>query len=171
MVRACSRKREEVALQDLPRIRGDIKAYDFGLGVVIGDGTVWGAARLEQLAAAARGYIEVTALAEKKKHKDKDAACTARGWIFMAFAFNHYGGMGNEMYEYFTTGFEKKRDEAVRVGEPEWKVIMERKNLFEDMACTIQRGNYKMMDNNTMDKGAPSTRRAADVDEVMEQAD
>ena len=69
-------------------------------------------------------------------------------WKFYPFALNTFGGfvrqIGTFLYEFFTDAFSAKRDAAEKAGEPEWKVILEKKSLYEDISAEVQRGNYAM---------------------------
>ena len=55
-------------------------------------------------------------------------------WKFYPFALNTFGGfvrqIGTFLYEFFTDAFSAKRDAAEKAGEPEWKVILEKKSLY-----------------------------------------
>ena len=160
----CSARVTEVPLCDQPRVRGDIFGRDPLGGTFVGDGTVWSSMRLEDLRAVARGTLDVAAKAEALKVAAKEKYCKTRKWSFLAFAFNAFGGMGAAAYKWFSERFEKKRDAAVRAGEPEWAVINERKKLYEDISASIQRHNATMLTLNCVNPGGQPAMPPAPID-------
>ena len=119
--------------------------------------------QLRHIVATAEGRLDITDVAEKRKIDEKEKYCEGRQWGFMAFAMNSLSGFGSTMYQHFSTGFKEKREEAVRNGEPEWRIILEMKQLFEDISSAIQRRNYQMFADHAVD-ALPAAPEPPDVD-------
>ena len=171
-------ERKEVIIRERPLAKGDIFGRNWlsGEGTFVGDGTIWSPMRIGLLRRVARGRLDFTDLGEKMKRKEKEAACKSRGWAFYPFAMSTFGGFGRWMYEHFTNGlngFDKKREEAKKKGEPEWKVIQEKKHLYEDISSAVQRGNYEMFVESACGETGGALRRvpAAEAEEMQQQRD
>ena len=164
----------EVVVSEQPRMLGDIFSRKWlgEDGTYVVDGTIVTAMGVADVRRVAQGKLDVTAEAEKKKKREKEHLCkTKKGWGFYAFAMNAFGGFGKVMHEFFTTRFDEKKAEAKAKGEPEWRVNQEKKRLFEDISCEIQRANFAMFIENHVGEvgGALQRMPEPDVDMMEEQ--
>ena len=116
----------------------------------------------------AKGRLVITDTAEKSKRNDKAELCRRRGWKFYPFALNTFGGFGTFLYKFFTDGFSAKRDAAEKAGEPEWKVILEKKSLYEDISAEVQRGNYAMFKENSVGTASGALQRDSAANAELE---
>ena len=165
-----SAQAKEIQLADRPKVRGDLVARNWqsGEGTVVGDTTIWCPMQRRLVKQVARGRLVITDKAEKSKRDDKEALCKRRNWKFYPFALNTFGGFGTFLYEFFTDAFGAKRDAAAQAGEPEWKVILEKKSLYEDISAEVQRGNYAMFKENSVGMASGALQRVAAADVEME---
>ena len=65
-------------------------------------------------------------------------------------------------------GFSAKRDAAEKAGEPEWKVILEKKSLYEDISAEVQRGNYAMFKENSVGTASGALQRDSAANAELE---
>ena len=93
-------------------------------------------------------------------------------WKFYPFALNTFGGfvrqIGTFLYEFFTDAFSAKREAAEKAGEPEWKVILEKKSLYEDISAEVQRGNYAMFKENSVGTASGALQRDSAANAELE---
>ena len=83
--------------------------------------------------------------AEKGKRDTKEKACGDRGWIFVPFASNACGGMGEVEDAFWTGEYNYKSKRCAEWGMSQFQVASEKKHLYTDLSVSVWRHNYAIM--------------------------
>ena len=94
---------------------------------------------------AASKELYVERKAEKGKRDTKERACVDRGWIFIPFASNACGGMGEAEDAFWMSEYNYKSKRCAEWGMSQFQVASEKKHLYTDLSVSVWRHNYAIM--------------------------
>ena len=83
---------------------------------------------------------------ERGKKKSKEAAANKMGLEFVAFALNHWSGIGDDAKETILTGYRGKLDSCKNDAE-RWVVVSELNGALAFISVAVAKRNYSMMMN------------------------
>ena len=105
---------------------------------------------------AASKELYVERKAEKGKRDIKEKACVDRGWIFIPWASNACGGMGEAEDAFWMSEYNYKSKRCAEWGMSQFQVASEKKHLYTDLSVSVWKHNYAIMEQNT---SPPELRR------------